>query len=187
MSCSFCSMMPFLSLEQRLLLPWRQARRPMFRPLRANVKKGEVGAVPSRSMHAGSKAIIASLPHGGVATGHPADRERRPLISASDLFQPLGLRLLACHRVSTLRQSSEDKPFFRCRLPPASNFYYASSVLALVALLGVLWLGLLSALLSGLLVYNLVQFAAPQLGRLGVSSKLTKTSRSACSRSFSRC
>jgi predicted PurR-regulated permease PerM len=60
-------------------------------------------------------------------------------------------------------------------LPPASNFYYASSLLALLALLGVLWLGLLSALLSGLLVYNLVQFAAPQLGRLGVSSKLTKT------------
>ena len=60
-------------------------------------------------------------------------------------------------------------------MPPASNFYYASSLLALLALLGVLWLGLLSALLSGLLVYNLVQFAAPQLGRLGVSSKLTKT------------
>ena len=60
-------------------------------------------------------------------------------------------------------------------MPPASNFYFASSLLALLALLGVLWLGLLSALLSGLLVYNLVQFAAPQLGRLGVSSKLTKT------------
>ena len=58
---------------------------------------------------------------------------------------------------------------------PASKFYFASCVLALVGLFAVLGLGLLSALLAGLLVYNLVHFAAPMLGRLGVSSRLAKT------------
>ena len=58
---------------------------------------------------------------------------------------------------------------------PASKFYFASCVLALVGLFAVLGLGLLSALLAGLLVYNLVHFAAPMLGRVGVSSRLAKT------------
>lgn len=57
-------------------------------------------------------------------------------------------------------------------LPPASKLYLASCVLATVALVGVLGLGLLSALLSGLLVYNLVHLTAPLLGRLGVSGRL---------------
>jgi predicted PurR-regulated permease PerM len=60
-------------------------------------------------------------------------------------------------------------------LPPVSNFYLVSCLLALAALVAVLALGLLSALLSGLLVYNLVQFAAPAISRLGVSTRLTKT------------
>lgn len=58
-------------------------------------------------------------------------------------------------------------------LPPASNLYLASCLLALTTLVGVLGLGLLSALLSGLLVYNLVHLTAPLLGRLGVSGRLT--------------
>jgi predicted PurR-regulated permease PerM len=60
-------------------------------------------------------------------------------------------------------------------LPPVSGFYIAACLLALIALVGVLWLGLLSALLSGLLVHNIVEFSAPLLGRLGVSNRLTKT------------
>ena len=55
------------------------------------------------------------------------------------------------------------------------GFYLASCLLALVALVAVLELGLLSALLSGLLVFNLVHFAAPMLHRIGVSSSLTKS------------
>ncbi|WP_244642484.1 AI-2E family transporter [Phyllobacterium sp. 628] len=47
--------------------------------------------------------------------------------------------------------------------------------MTLIALIAVLELGLLSALLSGLLVYNLVHLAAPLLGKLGVSNSLTKT------------
>jgi len=55
------------------------------------------------------------------------------------------------------------------------GFYLASCLLALVALVAVLELGLLPALLSGLLVFNLVHFAAPMLHRIGVSSSLTKS------------
>ncbi|MGH6862533.1 MAG: hypothetical protein ACRECY_20000, partial [Phyllobacterium sp.] len=51
----------------------------------------------------------------------------------------------------------------------------ASYLLAFFALIGVLQLGLLSALLSGLLVYSLVHMAAPVLGKLGVSNGLTRT------------
>jgi predicted PurR-regulated permease PerM len=58
------------------------------------------------------------------------------------------------------------------KLSSASNFYLASCLLALVALIGILALGLLSSLLSGLLVYNLVHLTAPLLARLGVSSRL---------------
>ena len=47
--------------------------------------------------------------------------------------------------------------------------------MAFIALIGVLQLGLLSALLAGLLVYNLVHMAAPVLGKLGVSNGLTRT------------
>lgn len=50
-------------------------------------------------------------------------------------------------------------------LPPASKFYLASCALAFVALTGTLALGLLSALLAGLLIYNLVHIIAPMLGR----------------------
>ena len=59
------------------------------------------------------------------------------------------------------------------KLPPASNLYLASCLLALVALVGVLGLGLLSVLLSGLLVYNLAHLIAPLLARLGASSRQT--------------
>lgn len=51
----------------------------------------------------------------------------------------------------------------------------ASYILAIVALVGALQLGLLSALLAGLLVYSLVHMAAPLLGRMGVSNGLTRT------------
>ncbi|MBA8899202.1 AI-2E family transporter [Phyllobacterium sp. P30BS-XVII] len=57
----------------------------------------------------------------------------------------------------------------------ATRLYIASFALTLIALFAVLQLGLLSALLSGLLVYNLVHLAAPVLGKLGVSNSLTKT------------
>jgi predicted PurR-regulated permease PerM len=63
----------------------------------------------------------------------------------------------------------------RADLLTTPRFYLASAALAFVALFAVLQLGLLSALLSGLLVYNLVHFAAPMLGRLGISDSLTKT------------
>jgi predicted PurR-regulated permease PerM len=59
--------------------------------------------------------------------------------------------------------------------PPATRIYVASCALAFIALYAVLELGLLSALLSGLLVYNLVHLAAPMLGRLGVDNVLAKT------------
>ena len=55
---------------------------------------------------------------------------------------------------------------------PASKVDLASCVLAVAALAAILGVGLLSALLSGLLVYNLVQFTAPMLGRLGVPARL---------------
>lgn len=57
----------------------------------------------------------------------------------------------------------------------AMRFYLASCVLAALALYGILELRLLSALLSGLLVYNLVHLAAALLGRLGVDNLLAKT------------
>ncbi|MER9121043.1 hypothetical protein NKH93_31515, partial [Mesorhizobium sp. M0954] len=56
-----------------------------------------------------------------------------------------------------------------------SRFYLASCLLALIALVAVLELGLLPALLSGLLVFNLVHFAAPMLHRIGVSNSVTKS------------
>ena len=46
--------------------------------------------------------------------------------------------------------------------------YYFTQILALLALGGTLWLGLLPALLSGLLIYFLVEFGAQLLGRAGV-------------------
>jgi len=49
--------------------------------------------------------------------------------------------------------------------PISSQVRIASAVLAALALLLVLWLRLLPALLAGLLVYELVQSAAPLLGR----------------------
>ena len=49
--------------------------------------------------------------------------------------------------------------------PISSKVRIASAVLAALALLLVLWLRLLPALLAGLLVYELVQSAAPLLGR----------------------
>jgi predicted PurR-regulated permease PerM len=57
----------------------------------------------------------------------------------------------------------------------ASRLIVASYVISFIALVAVLELGLLSALLAGLLVYNVVHLAAPVLGRLGVDSKLAKT------------
>lgn len=60
-------------------------------------------------------------------------------------------------------------------LQTLSKSQIASYVLAAAALFGVLQLGLLSALLSGLLVYSLVHMAAPVLGRLGVSNGFTRT------------
>jgi predicted PurR-regulated permease PerM len=59
-------------------------------------------------------------------------------------------------------------------LSQSSNFYFASLALALAALAAILNFGLLAALLSGLLVYNLVQSAAKASGLLGFSSRLTK-------------
>jgi predicted PurR-regulated permease PerM len=57
----------------------------------------------------------------------------------------------------------------------ATRLTAASYILSFIALVAVLELGLLSALLSGLLVYNLVHLAAPVLGKLGVSGSLAKT------------
>lgn len=51
----------------------------------------------------------------------------------------------------------------------------ASYIVSAVVLIGVLQLGLLSALLAGLLVYSLVHMAAPVLGGLGVSNGLSRT------------
>lgn len=51
----------------------------------------------------------------------------------------------------------------------------ASYILAGAALLGVLWLGLLPALLGGLLIYELVIFGARGLGDLGVRPLIGKT------------
>lgn len=57
----------------------------------------------------------------------------------------------------------------------ASRLTVASYILAFIALVAVLELGLLSALLAGLLVYNVVHLSAPLLGRLGVDGKIAKT------------
>jgi predicted PurR-regulated permease PerM len=57
----------------------------------------------------------------------------------------------------------------------ATRLRIASYILSFIALVAVLELGLLSALLSGLLVYNLVHYSAPFLGRLGISGHLAKT------------
>jgi predicted PurR-regulated permease PerM len=57
----------------------------------------------------------------------------------------------------------------------ATRLTAASYILSFIALVAVLELSLLSALLSGLLVYNLVHLAAPGLGKLGVSGNLAKT------------
>ena len=70
---------------------------------------------------------------------------------------------------------STDRSFPAAELPPASKVYLSSCLMTLVALIAALELGLLSALLSGLLVYNLVRSVAPRLGWLGVSSRLTKS------------
>ena len=59
--------------------------------------------------------------------------------------------------------------------PPATRVYLVTCVLTFIALYAVLELGLLSALLAGLLVYNLVHLAAPMLGRLGIDNVLAKT------------
>ncbi len=64
---------------------------------------------------------------------------------------------------------------FGVLLQTASKPQIASYILSFIALIGALQLGLLSALLAGLLVYNLVHMAAPLLGRLGVSNGLTRT------------
>lgn len=50
----------------------------------------------------------------------------------------------------------------------AARINIVSHIFAVVALLAVLWLGLLPALLGGLLVYNLVIFGARRLGEIGV-------------------
>ncbi|UXN67053.1 hypothetical protein N8E89_21220 (plasmid) [Phyllobacterium sp. A18/5-2] len=57
----------------------------------------------------------------------------------------------------------------------ATRLIVASYVISFIALVAVLELGLLSALLAGLLVYNVVHLAAPVLGRLGVDGNLAKT------------
>ncbi|MFN3827171.1 MAG: AI-2E family transporter [Micavibrio sp.] len=49
-----------------------------------------------------------------------------------------------------------------------SRIYFGTQVMAVVGLLMVLWLGLLPALLAGLLVYQLIHFGALRLERLGV-------------------
>lgn len=52
------------------------------------------------------------------------------------------------------------------------RIYYFTQTLALVALTGALWFGLLPSLLGGLLVYFLVEFGARQLGRVGVIPRM---------------
>lgn len=54
-------------------------------------------------------------------------------------------------------------------MPIATGFRVVSYLLAFAALVAVLEFGLLPALLSGLLVYNLVEFAAATLARFGAS------------------
>lgn len=54
-------------------------------------------------------------------------------------------------------------------MPTTLSFRVVSYLLAFAALFAVLELGLLPALLSGLLVYNLVEFAASALTRFGIS------------------
>ena len=56
-----------------------------------------------------------------------------------------------------------------------SKIQAISQVLALLALVAVLELGLLAALLSGLLIYQLVQLAVPPLRRLGVAHGTGRT------------
>ncbi len=56
-----------------------------------------------------------------------------------------------------------------------SKMQIVSQVLALVALVTVLELGLLTALLSGLLIYQLVQLTLPPLRRLGVAHGTGRT------------
>lgn len=60
-------------------------------------------------------------------------------------------------------------------LPQPMPVYLASCALTLVALYAILALHLLPALLSGLLVCNLVHLAAPMLERLGIDNLLAKT------------
>ncbi len=60
-------------------------------------------------------------------------------------------------------------------MPSASRLDIASYILSFIALAAVLELGLLSALLAGLLVYNVVHLAAPSLGKLGVDGRIAKT------------
>ncbi len=69
----------------------------------------------------------------------------------------------------------EIKPFRVPNLSIATRLIVASYVISFIALVAVLELGLLSALLAGLLVYNVVHLAAPVLGRLGVDGNLAKT------------
>ncbi|NTS33042.1 AI-2E family transporter [Phyllobacterium sp. BT25] len=57
----------------------------------------------------------------------------------------------------------------------ANRLTIASYVLSFIALIAVLELGLLSALLAGLLVYNVVHLSAPLLGRAGVDGRIAKT------------
>ncbi len=50
----------------------------------------------------------------------------------------------------------------------SARVYLATQILALVALVSIIYLHLLPALLGGLLVYHLVEFGARMLGRVGV-------------------
>lgn len=52
--------------------------------------------------------------------------------------------------------------------PDTARIAIASYILAAIALFGVLWLGLLPALLGGLLIYNLVIFGARRLAQVGI-------------------
>jgi predicted PurR-regulated permease PerM len=59
--------------------------------------------------------------------------------------------------------------------PDVAKLETASLILAAVGLYAIMEFGLLSALLSGLLIYQLVQFAAPWLQRLGMNRSVGTT------------
>ena len=54
------------------------------------------------------------------------------------------------------------------------RIYTTTQILVLLGLFGVLWLGLLPALLAGLLIYHLIEFGTRMLGRIGVIPAIGK-------------